>query len=144
MKLTLGKKQIIALDGNDSRITEKEEVLKFIRDFYSNLYSNPRENLSVPKLNDVPSVPDILPSEVKCAIDTMKKGIVPGDDELSVDILKLAGEVTINHLAKVFTSCLHYASIPLSWNKAKIIFIHKKGSTEYQNKLLIIVYLLVS
>ncbi|XP_049855285.1 uncharacterized protein LOC126335856 [Schistocerca gregaria] len=92
-KLTIGKKQIIALGGNDSRFTEKEEVLKFIRDFYSNLYSNPTENLSVSKLNDVPSVPNILPSEVKSALDSMKKGTVPGDDELSIDILKVAGEV---------------------------------------------------
>ena len=130
--LMVGRNQLIALDTDQGRITDKKEILEYIGYFYSNLYSKTNEDtLTLDELDaHVSQIPEILPSEVKHAIDNMKKGTAPGNDDLSIDVLKLMDDESIKHLAKIFSGCLHRGTLPRDWNKAKIVLIHKKGSTK--------------
>ncbi|KAI5743429.1 hypothetical protein M8J77_018082 [Diaphorina citri] len=132
-KLMIGKNQLIALDGPNGRINDGEEILEHIRSFYKELYAktNDEEQLTqeTRSMNEEEEkIPEILPDEVTNAINLMKKDKATGDDEVSINILKLTGEETAITLAKIFTNCLINCKIPSSWNTAKIIILHKKGS----------------
>ena len=60
----------------------------------------------------------------------MKKGKSPGEDGISVDILKIGGEEMIRALTKLFTNCFKHRKIPDQWNNAIVILLHKKGDKE--------------
>jgi len=104
-------------------------ITQVIEDFYRDLYSTnqpdwrPLENWSV----KTEEVPPILKEEVRNAIDQMKKGKAPGEDNLTADILRLGGEDTIEILTKLFNKIMELEEIPTQWNEAKVIILYKKG-----------------
>ena len=73
------------------------------------------------------SIPDIQTDKVEHAIRHMKKDRAPGEDQINVDTLRLAGRETTKHLAKLFNKCLQNRQSPKAWNNAIIVLLHKKG-----------------
>ncbi|GFS27500.1 RNA-directed DNA polymerase (Reverse transcriptase) domain containing protein [Elysia marginata] len=57
----------------------------------------------------------------------MRKNKSPGPDDISSDVLLIAGEPALDYLTKCFNEILKTGKIPTSWEEAKIIVIYKKG-----------------
>ncbi|GFR63732.1 RNA-directed DNA polymerase (Reverse transcriptase) domain containing protein [Elysia marginata] len=57
----------------------------------------------------------------------MRKNKSPGPDDITNDVLLIAGEPALDYLTKCFNETLKTGKIPTSWEEAKIIVIYKKG-----------------
>ncbi|GFR89505.1 endonuclease-reverse transcriptase [Elysia marginata] len=57
----------------------------------------------------------------------MRKNKSPGPDDITSDVLLIAGEPALDYLTKYFNEILKTGKIPTSWEEAKIIVIYKKG-----------------
>ena len=130
-KLIIGKNQLIAVKKPDGTvIRNRENIVQVVAEFYKNLYDSKDSTMSQKSEDGAKDVPHILSSEVDEAIRRMKNGKSPGDDGISIDVLKLGGEELSKVLLKLFNKCLLENNIPDDWNNAIVILIHKKGDKE--------------
>ena len=83
-----------------------------VQEFYEQLYSS---SINVPVTNqvtDASEVPHILIDEVKHILNKIKRGKAPGEDGITSDTLKDAGDEVHNKLAQLFTQCLCKRDVP--------------------------------
>ncbi|GFS20104.1 endonuclease-reverse transcriptase [Elysia marginata] len=66
-------------------------------------------------------------SEVRKCLKDMRKNKSPGPDDITSDVLLIAGEPALDYLTKCLNEILKTGKIPTSWEEAKIIVIYKKG-----------------
>ena len=118
-KLEGGRKLLSSLRSNDgTEVTNKAKITDIIEEFYKDLYNTDRpdwrkgEDWSA-KADDVPP---IMEDEVEKALDRMKKGKAPGEDQLTADILKLGGPATVKILTKLFNKIIELEQVPTEWN----------------------------
>jgi hypothetical protein len=122
-----GQPLMTAIKAKDGKvIADRREIVEQCAQFYRDLYSSSMERPSIsPTVGEC--IPDILTREVQHAMQQMKNNKAPGEDEIEIDIVKLAGKEICTHLAKLFTSCLNQRQVPAAWNNAVITLLHKKG-----------------
>ena len=132
-RITIGKKQILAVQKEDGTTTyNRQAILRTVADYFAKLYKK-TENMEEENLQETPNSeipPSILPEEVAEAIKRMKNGKAGGADGVLAEYLKLGITEISPLLAKLFTNCLRQGKIPKDWNHAKIVLLHKKGSKE--------------
>jgi Reverse transcriptase (RNA-dependent DNA polymerase) len=131
--LSIGRRQITTLKAQDGSIVRNwDHLLDTVVEFYSALYKDDTDiNSDLPVNGEYGDpLPEVTTTEVEYAIMCMKSGKAPGEDGLTIDVLKRAGRTVSEVLARLFTSCLHEENIPESWKNASIIILHKKGDTE--------------
>ena len=130
-KLMIGRKRILALKTKNGKITRNQDhILKEAANFYSELYSSPEEIRDTSTPSNTNNIPAILKEEVAAAIKEMRKGKASGEDKLTVDILKEAGNETIEVITKLFNKCITLCDVPKDWKNAIIILLFKKGEKE--------------
>ena len=115
---------IKAIDGKI--ITDRREIVEQCAPFYKDLCSSLMARPSI-STTERKYIPDILAREVQHAMQQIKNNKAPGEDEIEIDIIRLASEEICTHLAKLFTSCLNQRQVPVAWNNAVITLLHKKG-----------------
>ena len=94
-----------------------------VEDNEANLNNAPDENDVEMEENEDP----ITEHEVRTAIQKMKRGKSPGEDELPVEILKAGGDHTIQQLTRLFNLAYRTEVAPLDWQRGLISPIRKKG-----------------
>ena len=129
-KLGIGKSQMYAIKKHNGEVTyNRNEILKVVEDFYTDLYNS--NDITQTEMNiAIEDVPDITVDEIKMAIKSTKRGKTAGEDGISIDLIKDAGEIASVKLANLFTKCVREGKIPKAWKNAIIILIHKKGDTK--------------
>ncbi|EYB97189.1 hypothetical protein Y032_0142g2288 [Ancylostoma ceylanicum] len=94
--------------------------------FHSNIFRSlnvvPSPNILAGKTS-----PQILPSEIRDAIGSMKLGIVPGPDRISVDLLRAGDGRLLGILAARFSSYLEKERIPDQCRTSCTILLHRKS-----------------
>ena len=148
-KLGIGKNQMYAIKKPNGELTyNRNEIIKVVEDFYSELYHSDAQPQNETR-NETTEIEAVTKEEIKKALKSMKRGKAPGEDGISVDLIKDAGEIAIEKLSRLFTKCLEAGKIPRTWKNATIVLIHKKGDlTDLKNyrpiSLLSVVYKLFS
>ena len=114
-------------DGQE--VTDKVKITAAIEDFYTELYSTDRPDWRTEEKWEEKAVrvPPIMEEEVEKALDQMKKGKAPGEDQLTADILKLGGQPTIRIMTRLFNKIMELEQVPTKWNESKVIILFKKG-----------------
>ncbi|KAI5743164.1 hypothetical protein M8J77_015214 [Diaphorina citri] len=126
-KLSIGKNQIFTLKkGNGETTNNPKEIIEIVELFYNNLYGDVNKELLTIDSTDS-DVPPITENEVWKVIKKMKRGKSPGEDGVSIDILKEAGTEFYILMAELYNKCLRTCDIPEDWKNALMILIHKKG-----------------
>ncbi|KAK6761256.1 hypothetical protein RB195_022355 [Necator americanus] len=100
---------------------------KIIHDFYSDLFDSHvhlpprhlRENGHV--------IPEVLPSEVRHAIMSIRSRTAPCPDRIRPEHLKNLPPVLINTMARVFTRYMSECKVPKQWKTSKTVLFYKKG-----------------
>ena len=120
----LGQDRLITLlDQQGREIHDQDKIIKWIEEFYTELYDNEQSTIIHidPKM-----VPQITSWEVEAAQRNMMN--VTGNDHINIEIFK-AGEDTISKtFAKLYTKCLSEKRIPTTWKNVKMVIIFKKGN----------------
>ena len=116
-----------ALMFEDGTITTSRRDMELITEnYYTKLFrsSTPVADPYIPT-GGIP--PRILPSEVRVAIEGMKKGTAPGPDNITADFLRAGGHNLHVLLATHMTSYLHKEKIPDQWRTSRTVILFKKG-----------------
>ncbi len=108
--------------------TNMDEVVKISEKFYSDLYSDTNEQEEEGRERETAyvEVPSITKDEVRNALKGMSMGKATGEDGLTTDLIKDAGNTVISKLAQLYTSCLQQQKVPKAWKNATIVLLHKK------------------
>ncbi|KAL1447418.1 hypothetical protein WDU94_003530 [Cyamophila willieti] len=127
-KLIIGKNEIFTLKKENGESTKNpNEIIKIVETFYNNLYGDSTKEQMIVINNQDSDVPSITTDEVWKVMRKMKNGKSPGEDGVSIDILKEAGNEFYNLMANLFNKCILMCDIPDDWKNALMILIHKKG-----------------
>ena len=132
-RLDIGRSQMVSLrNANGEVINNRDEIIKIAEEFYKNLYDSEDRPVDVAQdqTNIAMPVPEVTIGEIRSALKGTKRGKASGDDNLTIDQIKDAGDFALNKLAKLFTKCLQCRTVPKAWKNATIILIHKKGDTK--------------
>ena len=112
---------------------DEEEIAEIWKEYFSDLLNvedNEANLNNAPDENDVEMEENedtITEHEVRTAIQKMKRGKSPGEDELPVEILKAGGDDTIQQLTRLFNLAYRTDVSPLDWQRGLISPIRKKG-----------------
>jgi hypothetical protein len=68
-----------------------------------------------------------MPEEIINSLKNMNRGKAPGQDNITIDLLKDANHVILQPLCKLYNCCLEQENIPTTWRNAQIILLHKKA-----------------
>ncbi|KAK6735423.1 hypothetical protein RB195_018564 [Necator americanus] len=108
-------------------IASRRGMEKIIYDFYSDLFDShvhlPPHHLR----KDGLVIPEVLPSEIRRAIMSVRNRTAPGPDRIRPEHLKNLPPVLINTLAKLFTRYLSECKVPKQWKINKTVLLYKKG-----------------
>lgn len=141
-KLNNGKQEINRLKNNKGDISSnREELLRIVEDFYTELYKSRNEKRDQGKAikkkiqnQGSEEVPDITEDEINQAIAKMKMHRAPGEDGIVLEAIKNGGQLLKRQIQKLFNLCLHGETVPIKWNNAIMILLHKKGDkTDLEN-----------
>ncbi|KAK6763239.1 hypothetical protein RB195_023809 [Necator americanus] len=98
-----------------------------IYDFYSDLFDTyvhlPPDHL----MEDRHVIPEVLPSDIRHAIMSVRNRTAPGPDRIRPEQLKNLPPVLINTLARLFTRYLSECKVPKQWKTSKTVLLYKKG-----------------
>ena len=128
-------------------VTQSNDMLKEVNDFYANLYKT--ENISLPSLNNIlntmcdSSIPEdifanseneLTVSELKSALFQMNKNKSPGIDGLTVEFYQTYWDIIGYDLFNVLTYSLKMGTMSRSMNTALIRLIYKNVGSKYELK----------
>jgi hypothetical protein len=127
MKELKYKKRSISwgIEGKDGDVlTNKDDILERWASFYEDLYADePPIIQTKSKLN----IPPITLAEVDESVDRLKTGKSTGLDNICAEFLQCGGPATTKVLLKLFNSILTNGDVPISFKRALIVLIFKKG-----------------
>ncbi|KAK6730178.1 hypothetical protein RB195_006938 [Necator americanus] len=106
--------------GNSPKgIASRRGMEKIIYDFYSDLFDShvhlPPQHLR----EDGQVIPEVLPSEIRYAIMSVRNRTAPGPDRIRPEHLKSLPPVLINTLARLFTRYLSECKVLKQWKTSK-------------------------
>ncbi|KAK6748145.1 hypothetical protein RB195_001021 [Necator americanus] len=108
-------------------IASRRGMEKIIYDFYSDLFDShvhlPPHHLR----EDGQVIPEVLPSEIRHAIMSVRNRTAPGPDRIRPEHLKSLPPVLINTLARLFTRYLSECKVPKQWKTSRTVLLYKKG-----------------
>ena len=129
-RYSLHKEATVAMMDKDGALKTKiQDIADIIKDFYGDLFASKKR---VPKsgieMNE--DVPEFMESEVEHALKRMPNNRAPGNDGISIDLLKYAPKSALSAICRLFNSILSMKIVPENWKGSNTILIHKKGSKE--------------
>ena len=92
-------------ERNGEIISNRRRLVERVQEFYQELYDSKVDLEPVEISQEERTEPPILSSEVRHVIKTMKPGKAPGEDKITVDMLKEGGEELDQALAKLYNYC---------------------------------------
>ena len=98
---------------------EKSDILSR---FFSQLFTSNHENSSVSSYTPE-DIPDIIADEIEFAIKKMGNGKTPGQDRITIEILKEAPRKVYEIISHHFNIILHNRTIPPSWKKSSTLLL---------------------
>ncbi|KAK6733669.1 hypothetical protein RB195_017429 [Necator americanus] len=108
-------------------IALRRGIEEIIYDFYSDLFDShvhlPPHHLR----EDGQVIPEVLPSEIRHAIMSVRNHTASGPDRIRPEHLKSLPPVLINTLARLFTRYLSECKVPKQWKTSKTVLLYKKG-----------------
>ncbi|KAK6736721.1 hypothetical protein RB195_019428 [Necator americanus] len=113
-------------NSKGSTIASRRGMEKIIYDFYSHLFGShvhlPPHHLR----EDGQVIPEVLPSEIRQAIMSVRNRTAPGLDRIRPEHLKKLPPVLINTLARLFTRYLSECKVPKQWKTSKTVLLYEK------------------
>ena len=128
-------------DANGKLLTETGKIQKRWNEYAKDLYNYPisttEEILTTLEQEgpgpDEVEEPEILRSEIVEAVKKLKNGKAAGFDNLTAELIRNGGEMTIEVLHKICNSVWRNKEWPTQWTKSLIVPLPKKGDLKKCN-----------
>ena len=114
-------------NAQNKTVHSVEEILETWASFYEKLYESDRTTFTM--FEEDPNDP-ILPvtlSELKHALNKLKKGKAPGPDSITSEMLEAGGDLLHKQLMKLIDLIIKTRIVPEQLNISEIITLFKKG-----------------
>nr|XP_032514272.1 uncharacterized protein LOC116767872 [Danaus plexippus plexippus] len=72
-------------------------------------------------------MPDVDPGEVEVALRQLKNNKAPGDDGITIKLLKAGGTPVLKKLASLLISIIHQGLTAQAWSRGAVFLFFKKG-----------------
>jgi len=122
-------------DDSGQVLCEEEEVRKRWKEYFAALLQGEgvqqnehKRNASVGEVPAEATDEKISVEEVRSSICRLKNGKAPGVCGITGGMLKAGGEAVVQWLHKIVDLAWSSGNVPMDWQKAVIVPIHKKGS----------------
>lgn len=117
-------------DADGNRLVKRIDMERRVKEYYTTLFDS-KKNVRLGELEENDEdIPNVLISEVREAIKSLKNDKAPGPDGITNEVLK-AGEFTLwKVLAKLFDECIEQEDVPTQWKSSTTVIIPKKGDRE--------------
>ena len=105
IKLGIGQGKMYALkDKHGNIISNFDDIVKAAEEFYTDLYSAQNSQATFIRNSDEPytGAPSITSDEVRRALKDMTRGNAPGEDGITVDLIKDGGDIMLEKLAALY------------------------------------------
>ena len=115
------------IDSNGKEMRNKQRMTEICKNFYTELF---KTQTAIPPLSLTDSaelLPEILLSEVRHALSSMKNDKAPGNDGITSEMIRAGGPQLWKILAKKFSRYLQEQKIPSDWKQSRTILLHKKN-----------------
>ena len=119
------------LDKSGAPVTDQDDILERIEEFYTELYSTSSNSVYVSDNEVIAEVPSVTISEVRHALSKMANDKAVGPDGVAIEALKAGGSIVHKELAELYTKCLQENKGATEWKASNMILIYKKG--DYRN-----------
>lgn len=122
-------------DSNGVTVTEIKDIAGVWKEYCEQLFTSNSTTLS-PDINTSSEIahkttePSILKSEVRAAIDHLKRNKAVGADNIPIEIFKAMGEFGVEILHVICNRVWETEKWPQDWAHSVFIPLHKKGSTK--------------
>ncbi len=119
------------LNKEGKEIINRKGIVKRATEFYEELYKSTNKNNKTTwenQLVDMEQIPPIMEDEVEAILGKSKSSKVAGPDLIENEILKNFKKELKKVLTKLFERIINEEIIPIQWNVAEIILLHKKGN----------------
>ncbi|KAK6748227.1 hypothetical protein RB195_001072 [Necator americanus] len=108
-------------------IASRRGMENIIYDFYSDLFDS-HVHLPPHHLREDGQVnPEVLPSEIRHAIMSVRNRTAPGSNRIRPEQLKNLPPALINTLVRIFTRYLSECKVSKQWKTSKTVLLYKKG-----------------
>ena len=109
--------------------TSRTAINKAATEYFQELYNNNQTQDYIEYTDPhEEEIPEILYSEVRTAISSLKNNRTPGDDGITNELLKLSTPYMIKLITSIFNEIITSEKIPHQWTTNTIILLHKKGA----------------
>ncbi|KAK6763312.1 hypothetical protein RB195_023862 [Necator americanus] len=115
------------LNPKGTAIASRRGMEKIIYDFYTNLFDSHVHLRPHHLREDGQVIPEVLPSEIRHDIMSVRNRTASGPDRIRPEHLKSLPPVLINTLARLFTRYLSECKVPKQWKTSKTVLLYKKG-----------------
>lgn len=126
-QLSEGTRPLTAIRLPDGHLGhDQQSLLDEVQRFYNDLYRNTIPILASCTFHNAELMPLFLDCEIAKALGTMRAETALGEDGVRAEALKLAKQVLIGPLRKLFNDCLTCNQIPAGLADSKTILSTKK------------------
>ncbi|KAK6762604.1 hypothetical protein RB195_023360 [Necator americanus] len=108
-------------------MSSRREMKKIIYDFFSDFFDSHVNLLPHRLREDGQVIPEVLLSEIRLVITSVRSRTAPDPDRIRPEHLKNLPSVLINTLARLFTRYLSECKVPKQWKTSKTALLYKKG-----------------
>ena len=114
-------------NAQNKTVHSVEEILETWASFYEKLYKSDRTTFTMFEEDPNDSIPLVTMSELKHALNKLKKGKAPGPDSITSEMLEAGGDHLHKHLMKLIDLIIKTRIVPDQLNISEIITLFKKG-----------------
>ena len=120
-------------DRSGKCLTEEREILNRWTEYFTELYN--QETIADPSVLDCPQTDTeddhpILRKEVAAAVKSLKKGKLPGVDNIPEELVQANGEDVTTALTTICNKIWQTEEWPTPWTQSLVITIPKKGNLQ--------------
>lgn len=125
--------RVFGIRGMDGTlVSEKQKVLNTWKDYFEDLLnceevSGIGDEIQIGTENTDEAIDEPTREEVKNVVKSLKNGKAPGGDMIPVELIKNGGPILEEYLYRLIVKIWRTEKIPVEWQEAVIVPIHKKG-----------------
>lgn len=119
----------ILKEPDGTLITDKGEIAEKFREMFETLLNKTKQTEPADQYTTTVEqmIHEPTTEEIEMAIDMLKNGKAPGEDDITTELLRKSGKTVMKKLEQIIIKTWREEKIPEAWNLSIVCPIYKKG-----------------